>query len=193
MDTMKTGAIETGAVETGTIEAGSIETGRLCLVPLAVGHADEMAEVLSDPALHAFIGGAPHSAPALRSRYAHLVAGSPDPPQTWWNWVIRVRAQQCLAGTVQATVTAEGRGEVAEVAWVVGTPWQGRGIATEAARGVLRRLREQDVRVIRAHIHPDHHASAAVAAAVGLRPTGHRHEGEIRWESPAARSRGGWA
>ncbi|MFF3747892.1 GNAT family N-acetyltransferase [Streptomyces kronopolitis] len=170
------------------MQAWAIETGRLRLVPLAVEHADEMAEVLFDPALHAFIGGVPLSAAALRSRYARLVAGSPEPSQTWWNWVIRVRAERCLAGTVQATVTAEGRGEVAEVAWVVGSPWQGRGIATEAARGLVRGLREQGVRVIRAHIHPDHHASAAVAAAAGLAPTGHRHEGEIRWESPAARS-----
>ncbi|MEV6569182.1 GNAT family N-acetyltransferase [Streptomyces kronopolitis] len=170
------------------MNAGTIETGRLDLVPLAVAHADEMAEVLSDPALHVFIGGAPHSAPALRSRYARLVAGSPDPSQTWWNWVIRIRAEQCLAGTVQATVTTGGRGGAAEVAWVVGTPWQGRGIATEAARGLVRRLWAQDVRVIRAHIPPDHHASAAVAAAAGLAPTGHRHEGEIRWESPAPRS-----
>lgn len=173
------------------MKIGAVETERLRLVPLAVEHADEMAEVLSDPALHVFIGGVPHSAPALRSRYERLVAGSPDPSQTWWNWLIRAREEQCLAGTVQATITAEGRGCVAEVAWVVGTPWQGRGIASEAARGLASWLREQGVEVIRAHIHPDHHASAAVAAAAGLAPTGHWHEGEIRWECPATQSRVG--
>ncbi|MEU6671963.1 GNAT family N-acetyltransferase [Streptomyces sp. NPDC046727] len=166
----------------------AIETERLSLVPLAVEHAGEMAEVLSDPALHAFIGGVPLSAPALRSRYERLVAGSPDPSQTWWNWVIRVRGENCLAGTVQATLTAAERGCAAEVAWVVGTPWQRRGIAAEAARGLAAWLREHDVRLIRAHIHPEHHASAAVATAAGLAPTGHWHEGEIRWESPATES-----
>jgi RimJ/RimL family protein N-acetyltransferase len=170
------------------MKIGAVETARLSLVPLAVEHADEMAEVLSDPALHAFIGGAPHSAQALRSRYARLVAGSPDPSRTWWNWVIRLREETRLAGTVQATITAAEHGCTAEVAWVVGTPWQRRGVATEAARGLVAWLREQDVGVIRAHIHPDHHASAAVAAAAGLAPTGHWHEGEIRWELPATQS-----
>ncbi|MFF7356248.1 GNAT family N-acetyltransferase [Streptomyces filipinensis] len=167
---------------------GTVETGRLSLVPLAVEHADEMAEVLSDPALHVFIGGAPHSPQALRARYERLVAGSPDPSQRWWNWVIRLRAEKCLTGTVQATVTAAEHGYAAEVAWVVGTPWQKRGIATEAARGLVGWLQEQGVQAIRAHIHPDHQASAAVAAAVGLAPTGHRHEGEVRWELCSPRS-----
>ncbi|KAB1906904.1 GNAT family N-acetyltransferase, partial [Micromonospora sp. AMSO31t] len=100
----------------------SIDTDRLVLVPLAVAHAEEMAVVLGDPALHAFIGGAPADAPALRARYERLVAGSPDPAVTWCNWVIRRRDDACLVGTVQATVTER----VAEIAWVVGTPWQGR-------------------------------------------------------------------
>ena len=42
---------------------------------------------------------------------------------------LRQRAEDCLTGTVQATVS-DG---TAEIAWVVGTPWQGRGIAKEAA------------------------------------------------------------
>lgn len=170
------------------MEIGAVETGRLSLLPLAVEHADEMADVLSDPGLHAFIGGAPHSPQDLRTRYERLVAGSPDPSRTWWNWVIRLREEKRLTGTVQATVTAAAHGCVAEVAWVVGTPWQNRGIATEAARGLVAWLQEQGVQTIRAHIHPDHRASAAVAAAAGLAPTEHRHEGEVRWELPAPQS-----
>ncbi|MFG2603207.1 GNAT family N-acetyltransferase [Streptomyces sp. NPDC048514] len=160
------------------------ETDRLSLLPLAVEHADEMAEVLSDPALHEFIGGVPLTARDLRSRYERLVAGSPDPSETWWNWVVRLRADMCLAGTVQATITTGEHGRTAEVAWVIGTPWHGRGIATEAARGLVAWLQDQGLRVIRAHVHPDHRASAAVATAAGLAPTGHSHEGEVRWELP---------
>ncbi len=93
--------------------------------PLSVAHAGEMAEVLADPALHAFIGGAPLSPPELRARYERLAAGSPDPAVTWLNWVVRLRSEDRLTGTVQATLTDGGR--VAEVAWVVGTAWQGRG------------------------------------------------------------------
>ncbi|MEV0150839.1 MULTISPECIES: GNAT family N-acetyltransferase [unclassified Nonomuraea] len=153
-------------------------TRRLDLLPLAVEHAAEMAVVLADPALHAFIGGEPLDEDALRARYARLAAGSPDPAVSWLNWVIRVRDEGRLAGYVQATVTAES---VAEVAWVVGTGWQGRGIATEAARGLVGRLRDAGTRTVVAHVHPDHAASAAVAASAGLSPTGEWQDGEIRW------------
>ncbi|MFG3580378.1 GNAT family N-acetyltransferase [Micromonospora chersina] len=169
----------------GVVAAGVVETGRLVLLPLGVEHAQEMAVVLGDPALHAFIGGAPVDAAALRARYERLVAGSPDPDVSWCNWVIRLRDEGCLVGTVQATVTGPAHDRVAEIAWVVGTPWQGRGIASEAARGLVAWLGRQEVRTVIAHIHPEHRASAAVATAAGLAPTDVVHEGEIRWTGPA--------
>ncbi|MFB9928898.1 GNAT family N-acetyltransferase [Amycolatopsis halotolerans] len=158
------------------VTAQLIETARLDLLPLSVSHAEEMASVLSDPALHTYIGGAPDSLAALRSRYRRMTAGSPDPAVSWLNWVIQVR-DSGLAGTVQATVD----GSVAEIAWVVGTPWQGRGIATEAARGLVGWLLSQPVDAIIAHIHPENRASAAVAAAAGLTATDEWQDGEIRW------------
>lgn len=164
-----------------TIEARLIGTGRLDLLPLHVEHAEEMADVLSDPALHTFIGGTPDTPQALRSRYRRVTAGSPDPAISWLNWVIRLRDASCLTGTIQATVGPSGSGPVAEIAWVVGTPWQGRGIATEAARGLVDWLGGQQVRTVIAHIHPGHRASAAVATAAGLAPTDEWHEGEIKW------------
>ncbi|MEV7524282.1 GNAT family N-acetyltransferase [Streptomyces sp. NPDC091371] len=158
-----------------------LATDRLDLVPLHPSHADEMALVLADPALHAFIGGEPLSPDALRARYERLAAGSPDPSAVWCNWVVRLRAGRELIGTVQATVTP-ARG-LAELAWVVGSPWQGRGFATEAARALAGWLRGLPVGRLVAHVHPEHAASAAVAAACGLRRTGHRQDGEVRWES----------
>jgi RimJ/RimL family protein N-acetyltransferase len=161
--------------------AEAIATRRLDLLPLLVEHADEMAAVLSDPALHAFVGGVPDSPEALRSRYRRMVAGSPDPAVHWLNWVIRLREEACLTGTVQATIGPSGDGLVAEIAWVVGTPWQGWGIATEAARGLVAWLGEQPVDGVVTHIHPEHRASAAVATAAGLTPTDEQQDGEIRW------------
>ncbi|KUO20150.1 GNAT family N-acetyltransferase [Streptomyces dysideae] len=156
-----------------------LRTDRLDLLPLRVDHAEEMAAVLADPALHTFIGGSPDTPEALRTRYEHLVADSPDPAVTWCNWVLRLRADAHLIGTVQATITGH---EAAEIAWVVGTPWQGRGYASEATRGLVGWLRERSrVRRVVAHIHPDHHASAAVASAAGLFPTEEEHDGELRW------------
>ncbi|MBC2907814.1 GNAT family N-acetyltransferase [Streptomyces cupreus] len=155
-----------------------LRTPRLDLVPLRVEHAGEMAAVLSDPALHTFIGGSPATPEALRARYERLVAGSPDPEVSWCNWVLRLRAEGCLVGTVQATVAAGD----AEIAWVVGTPWQGRGLASEAARALVERLAgEAGMTTITAHIHPAHAASAGVARAVGLAPTDAWQDGEVRW------------
>jgi RimJ/RimL family protein N-acetyltransferase len=164
-----------------TIAAQTITTRRLDLLPLVVDHAEEMAAVLSDPALHTFTGGAPDTPQALRSRYQRMIAGSPDPATSWLNWVIRLRDEGCLTGTVQATIEPSIHGPTAEIAWVVGTAWQRRGIAVEAAKGLVDWLSLQPVSTVVAHIHPDHQASAAVAAAAGLQPTDERHEGETRW------------
>lgn len=158
-----------------------IATERVDLLPLRVAHAEEMATVLSDPQLHAFIGGSPATPRELRSRYERLVAGSADPTVCWHNWVIRLRDEKRLVGTVQATISRCSHGNTAEIAWVVGTVWQGRGIATEAARGLVGWLGRQPVHTVIAHIHPTHHASAAVATAAGLQLTDQWHEGEARW------------
>ncbi|KUF16921.1 GNAT family N-acetyltransferase [Streptomyces silvensis] len=167
------------------VVAEPITTARLTLEPLRVAHAEEMAVVLGDPALHTFIGGAPDDVTALRARYTRMVAGAPDPGVSWCNWVLRRSADGRLAGTVQATVRPGGpgaRGDGAEIAWMVGTPWQGQGLATEAARGLVEWLRGRpEVTHLLAHIRPDHAASAAVARAAGLGPTDERHEGEVRW------------
>lgn len=160
-----------------------IRTRRLDLLPLRAEHAGEMAGVLGDPGLHAFIGSRPLPEPELRARYARLAAGSPDPTVSWGNWVVRLREQRCLTGTVQATVGPGPGGPVAELAWVIGTPWQRQGLAAEAARGLVGELRETtDVHQVIAHIHPGHHASAAVAAHAGLAATGEWHDGEVRWQ-----------
>ncbi|MEU6376834.1 GNAT family N-acetyltransferase [Streptomyces sp. NPDC046909] len=160
------------------MHADPIRTARLDLVPLRVDHAEEMSAVLSDPALHTFIGGKPLTAEELRSRYERLVAGSPDPATTWLNWVLRLHTDATLIGTVQATITGKHK---AEIAWIVGTPWQGQGLASEAARGLVTWLVRHYIRTITAHIHPSHTASAAVALAAGLAPTEEEHDGETVW------------
>ncbi|OCC08556.1 GNAT family N-acetyltransferase [Streptomyces sp. PTY087I2] len=159
-------------------------TARLDALPLEPAYAEEMAAVLADPALYVFTGGEPPAPAALRSRYERQCAGSPDAGERWWNWVLRVRtagdekAYGELVGYVQATV----RGPRAEIAWVVGTPWQGRGYASEAAQGLAAHLASAGgVRELVAHIHPDHVASAAVAVAAGLGPTGEWEDSERRW------------
>jgi RimJ/RimL family protein N-acetyltransferase len=164
-----------------SVVAEPVTARRLTLVPLRAEHADEMFAVLADPGLYRFIGGAPPTLKVLRARYERLAAGSPDPAISWCNWVIQLHSDHRLAGTVQATVRTEDDEPVAEIAWVVGRPWQGQGIATEAAQAFVAWLQRQSIHTVIAHIDPGHKASAAVAAAAGLTPTDDWQEGEIRW------------
>ncbi|MFS4504884.1 GNAT family N-acetyltransferase [Clavibacter sp. Sh2141] len=166
-----------------TSPATVLVTGRFALEPLVVGHAREMVGVLADPALYRYTGGEPPTPDVLRERFARQAAGrSPDGSARWLVWVLRELTSGRAAGFVQATVTVEGGGRVAEVAWLVGTAAQGAGAAAECAAAVVAWLRADGVGTVRAHIHPDHAASRAVASRLGLAPTDVRVDGEIRWE-----------
>ena len=173
-----------------------IATDRLDLVPLRVEDAPEMAGVLADPGLYGFIGGGPPSVDDLVRRYAAQVGGgSGDGREAWHNWIVRERASGAATGFVQATVTVgagptedgeAGSGTLAaEIAWLIGTPWQGRGYASEAARGLVAWLTAGGVGSIVAHVHPDHHGSAIVAGRTGLAPTEAFVDGERAWRGPA--------
>ena len=162
----------------------TLTTARLTLVPLRPDDADELAEVLGDPALHEFIGGAPLPAGDLRRPFEALGVGhSRDGRETWHNWAVREHGGGAV-GTVQATVSAATG--TAYVAWVVGTSWQGRGYATEAATVLVEWLASLGLETIEAHVHPDHEASARVAARAGLSPTAELVDGERvwRWVAP---------
>jgi RimJ/RimL family protein N-acetyltransferase len=158
--------------------------------------AEDMAVVLAAPELYTFIGGEPPTLDGLRVRYARLAVGrSPDGTQEWVNWIARRAEDGAAVGTVQATVyggAADGGpwgdgGRRADVAWVVGTAWQGRGYAVEAASALVAWLWERGVTEIRANIHPEHAASARVAERIGLAPTGELDdEGEQIWRAQGA-------
>ncbi len=63
-----------------------LSSDRLDLEPLRPEHADEMAPLLDDAALHTFIGGVPATPDELRGRYTRQVVGrSPDGSQRWLN------------------------------------------------------------------------------------------------------------
>ena len=106
---------------------------RLGLEPLGVEHAAEMAPVLGDPGLHRFTGGEPASPEELARTYGRLVSGPGEETQRWLNWIVRRREDGQAVGTTQATLTALDSTVTAEVAWVIGRPYQGQGLASEAA------------------------------------------------------------
>jgi RimJ/RimL family protein N-acetyltransferase len=164
----------------------TIRSDRLDLIPLVRSHADGLFAVLANDALYEYTCETPPaSLPALRDRFARLEARrSPDGTQAWLNWLLLVSGQ--AVGYVQATVTAAE----ADVAWVVGVPWQGRGYASEAARAMISWLRSAGVRVVRANIHPEHSASQRVARKAGLSRTAETVDGEEVWALGAEQSEG---
>jgi RimJ/RimL family protein N-acetyltransferase len=160
----------------------SIVSERLTLTALTVLDADEMVPVLNDERLHEFTGGRPDTLIELRGRYRRFVAGPKDSSDVWLNWIVRSTHDGTAVGTVQATVsTLPDARKVADVAWVIGVPWQGRGYAGEAALALVDWLRAHGVDEVTAHIRPDHQASATVASRAGLQPTDERVGGEVVW------------
>ena len=162
-------------------DPSSIVTSRLSLRPLCVADADEMASVLADPALHEFTGGQPATLEELRDRYASWVTGSGSVDEVWLNWIVRRAADDAAVGTVQATIVAPGTAPTAFVAWTIGTPWQGTGYAGESAVALVEWLAARGIGSVVADVHPDHRASAAVAARAGLNPTNVIVDGEVEW------------
>ena len=161
-----------------------LSTDRLILEPLRIEHADDMVAVLAPRELYTYYPE--QDSPTLdelRATYARQTRGhSQDGTQTWHNWIIRSRSANEVIGFIQVTVTEDR----AEIAWVVGVPWQGLGYASEAARAVrdacLRGETDQTVVDVFCHIAPGHTRSERVARALGLHPTDTWHDGEIRWE-----------
>jgi RimJ/RimL family protein N-acetyltransferase len=155
----------------------SISTSRLTLTSLDVADAAEMVGLLSDPALYTFTGGIPPTLAQLEELYRRQLAGAPWGGEIWHNWILRLDGT--AIGYVQATV----KGDSADLAWVVGSPWQGSGYATEASEAVRDWLADRGAARFSAHIHPDHSASHAIATRLGLQPTGRLDDdGEMIWK-----------
>lgn len=162
----------------------AFETSRFTLEPLSTDHAAEMIAVLADPALYEFTGGEPPSPESLRARYVRQSPGhSPEGDAGWLNWIIRDKGTGAPLGYVQATITRSDGSLTADLAWLVAPAAQGNSVATESSACVLAWLRAQGVETIRAHIHPDHGASARVAQRLGLEATSVIADGERLWQA----------
>jgi RimJ/RimL family protein N-acetyltransferase len=160
-----------------------LTTARLRLVPLAAGDAEDLFPVFDDPAIGRWTGETPPSdVESLRRRFAAWEAGpGDDGAERWLNWTMRRREDDRAVGHLQSTVA----GRTAAVAWVVGTAFQGQGLATEAARALVAWLRDNGVAEIEASIHPGNVPSQVVASRAGLQPTDRIDDGEVVWSSGA--------
>jgi RimJ/RimL family protein N-acetyltransferase len=143
-----------------------IQTARLALMPVTAEETEELAPIFGDKRLYAFTGGEPGTIEELRKTFAQLAEDRAASVSAQLNWVVRRLVDRVAIGMLQAVFSDGGR--AAEIAWVVGVPWQGHGFASEAARAVVAWLEGQGVQQVTAWIRPGHHASEAVATRAGL-------------------------
>ncbi len=135
-----------------------------------------MAELLGDPEVMAF-----YPAPKTRAEAAEWIA---------WNqrnyarhgyglWVIETLAGDFVGDCGLTWQEVNGVSRL-EVGYHVGTRWQGRGLATEAAAACRDFARDHlDVAELVAIIHPDNRASERVAEKIGMRRAADDHGGDI--------------
>jgi RimJ/RimL family protein N-acetyltransferase len=163
----------------------TIVTERLSLEPLRADDAECMVDVVVDERLYTFIGARLKSLDEVRASYKRLAAGSGKPDEVWLNWIARRRSDSKPVGTMQATLRNSAAGWTADIAWLIGVPWQNQGLASEAAVALVECLRARGVEGIRANIHPEHAASETVATRAGLEPTDDEVDGERVWRATA--------
>ncbi len=133
------------ATDAGALAA--VQTA-ISLEPQVASHADEMFQVLCDPAIYEHENEPPESLDWLRQRFLRLESRrSPDGREQWLNWVIRLPSSE-LIGYVQATVHADGR---AAIAYVLGSRYWGRGLARQAVEAMISELeRNHEARTLSA-------------------------------------------
>ena len=112
---------------------------------------------------------------------ARCAGRSPDGSEGWLNWIVVDAISGQPAGYLQVTIRPDDGHDEAELAWVIGTGWQGRGFATEAAGRSPTGSPQQGITTLIAHIRPGHRPSERVAESVGLQPSSIVVDGEIRW------------
>ena len=146
----------------------SIATARLTLEPQLAAHAEEMFALLQDPALYRHENEAPSSVEWLRERFGRLESRtSADGRELWLNWVVRF-PDAGLIGFVQATVQSGGP---AGIAYVMASPYWGRGFGTEAVEAMLDELAERyDVRDLSAVLKRENRRSVRLLERLGFTP-----------------------
>jgi RimJ/RimL family protein N-acetyltransferase len=116
----------------------TLHAGELTLEPQTAAHAAGMFVLLADPALYLYLDDDPPADEAwLAARFGRLESRrSADGLEHWLNWVIRPPGNG-LVGFVQATVYPGG---AADVAYLLGGAFRGRGWARRSTGAMLKEL-----------------------------------------------------
>lgn len=144
------------------------DTDRLILRQLKVSDADDLFQIYSGSGMLTYLGGGPSSLSEERQKLAGHIRDSYD-VHGFGLWAIILRETGQLIGR-SGILYSDINGQMeAELAYLVKREWWGKGIATEAARAVLKVAKEQfNFARIVAIIHPDNAGSIGVAEKLGF-------------------------
>jgi len=140
-------------------------TDRLLVSRMTIEDASGIHEALSDPEVRRYLGDTDAGDVAdVRSRIETVLRGPADPTQAWVNFTLRERSGSII-GRLEATLNPGW----AEVAWILGAPWWGRGLGTEAGVWLAGYLDDEcGIHEIWASVHPDNAASIGIMRRLGM-------------------------
>lgn len=145
-----------------------LESSIVRLEPQREAHAEALFEVLSDPAIYAFENEPPASVEWLRERFRRLESReSADGTERWLNWVV-FAIPATPVGYVQATVYPTGH---ADIAYVLGSRFWGRGLATAAVELMVAELQARyGVKTMAATLKRENARSLRLLERLGFAP-----------------------
>jgi RimJ/RimL family protein N-acetyltransferase len=145
----------------------TVHTDRLKYEPLTLDHASLLCEALTDPIVYAHIlGDFPNSLDALTKRFEATLRG-PKPEwknETWINYAIVEKATGIGVGRLEATIiqpdhVTDSTFTRAEVAYLLGPKFWGKGYGFEALGWLIDQLHKMNIPVIYATVHPNNSPS----------------------------------
>lgn len=146
-------------------------TDRVILRPWRLDEADRFFDMHRSTEVARWIGGSwmaeRTEAESFIQRMLDRLATDPR----FGSWAVVERATGVPAGSVLLQPLPDGEGEI-EIGWHLHPDSWGRGLATEAARGLLARGFALGLEEVWAVTHPDNHRSARVCEKLGMRLLG---------------------
>jgi RimJ/RimL family protein N-acetyltransferase len=139
-------------------------TDRLCLEPLAAQHFEPLYRIYEDPEVGRFLITRPRDRSEFRTMFEQALAFAASHGM----WAVYARATQEFVGRVG--FFAFGAQRRPELAFLLGSHFWGRGLATEAARSALAyAFAAHEWRECVALARPENRAALRVCAKLGLR------------------------
>lgn len=163
----------------------AITTPRLVLTPLERGDLRELHALYSDPELMRWITGRARTPRETGLRLRKDVRHHRE--HGFGLCLGREREGGGVVGRFGVEPVVTERGLEGELAWMVATPFQRRGFATEATEAFVdHALRELELVRLFAVCHPENEASLRVMARLGLVEVEATHERRV-FEHPGGR------